>query len=118
MEHVEAALQSGPRSAELELVAANIYACLSASRPQDANPETEALKQESLEKALKSCQAAMKLHLPASRLKEPASLNPQLAQAPLFQELLTRPPASAVPGHITLTVDVFPDIRSQLIAVE
>jgi len=116
--HIDAARTSGPRSADLELAAASIYASAAAAVVGRTDPDSAAWEQEFLEKAWSFCQAAVELHLPPVRLKELPVLAPRLGQDPRFQRLLKQAPAATQPIPANLLVDVFPDIRDRLMVIQ
>lgn len=116
MEHIDEARKCGPRSADLELDAATIYADASASSRGKSTPASDAQEHALLEEAWTSCEAAVnEFHLPPPRIMALAILAPKLGQDPRFQELLKATPSSTAPAPATLLVDVYPDIRDQLI---
>ena len=115
--HIEAARQSGSPSADLELAAACIYARASSSFLGQQGEAADAFEQELLEKAWKSCQAAVKLHLSPGRLDEVAMLAPKLGQDPRFQKLRKASPASVAAAPAKRLADVYPDILSSLLGI-
>jgi serine/threonine protein kinase/Tfp pilus assembly protein PilF len=102
-EHIDIARQSGPTSADLECVAATIYANASGII-QETDNEAAVRQQELLDKAWRACQAAVELHLPPARLRELIPMAPQLGHDPRFQKLLKRNAPVEKPVPATLLV--------------
>jgi tetratricopeptide (TPR) repeat protein len=118
-EHIEAALQSGSRSADLELAAASIYARYASDSFRGQRGEAaDAMEQELLEKAWKSCLAAVELHLSPNRLSVVATLAPKLGQDPRFQKLLKESPKLPEAAPAKPLADVYPDIRDRLLGID
>jgi len=119
IDHIDVARRLGPRSAELERVAATIYAsAFVALQARDSSEAAAPEREHLLEKAWSSCQAAVELHLPPDRLQELVVRAPMLGQDPRFKELLKQAGANVAPIPAKLLVDVFPDIRDRLKVIQ
>jgi len=113
--HIDAARRTGPRSTDLEFLAARIYADASAAFQKNPDPAVKTQGDELLEQAWRSCQAALELSLdPHTLQQEVATYAPKLAQDPRFRQLLTTSPGAAAPVPAALLVDVYPDVRERL----
>jgi len=112
-DHIEAARQCGPGSADLELFAALMYAWASEQFRGQPNPAAGVPQEYFSEKAWMACQAAVyRYHLPPEKL---ATLAPKMGQDLRFQQLLKSRPGLAAPPPAPLLVDLYPDIRERLV---
>lgn len=112
-DHIEAARQCGPGSADLELFAAFIYAWASEQFRGQPNPAAGVPQEDFSEKAWMACQAAVyRYHLPPDKLRV---LDSKMGHDPRFQQLLKSRPGLAAPPPACLLVDLYPDIRERLV---
>jgi tetratricopeptide (TPR) repeat protein len=118
IEHIENARNLGPPSADLEYLAARIYARASVEIPRNSDPAVAAAReQEFIEKALGSCEEAHKLGKSPGDLADLAASVPRLKECARFQKLLEPKTDAPNPIRPKLLIDPYPDIRSRLIGV-
>jgi serine/threonine protein kinase len=109
--------QFAPPSAELELMAARVFALPIQFGWSDSEAQGEDWQIDLLEELLASCETATYLELAPERLQEMHLLVPELKDDERLQRLLKETPRPAMASVPNVLVDIFPEIRARLTVI-
>jgi len=110
--------QSTPPTAELELVAARVFAlAIDAGRLNSKSPTCDS-QNDLFEELFTACELAIEQNLHRDDLQELSAILPELQNAERFQRLLTSDPPSREVQALSRFADIFPEVRARMVSVQ
>ncbi len=118
LSQIQVMRQFAPPTAELEIVAARVFAlAIDAGRLGSKSPTCDG-QYDLFEKLFTACELALEQNLRRDDLQELSVILPELQNAERFQRLLTSDPPSGEVQALSRFADIFPEVSARMASVQ